>query len=228
MGLKHVEGRVIIKIDLEEKNWHTFSNGLRIRRERRYNEFNRRITEPVNATVVSADNIPEGSEILIQFNEICDTNKIFNYQQLSGDEIASSVKYYSINEEQCFLWRENKSEKWKPLKNFATALRVFKPYSGNIAGIKPLQIKDVLYLTSGEFEGYVMNTLKASDYEIIFQTEEGREGRIIRTRHYEGRWHDREEMAAINYELTDLLLEGKLLIGLETSDAKTIKEIKVA
>lgn len=226
MSLKHVSGRVIIQIDLDAKNWHTFQSGLKIRRERKYNEFDRKITEPVNAIVISGENIPEGVEILIHPNAINDTNKINNYTSLSGDETASTVKYYSIEEEQCFIFYDG--EEWKPLKGFATALRVFKPYSGNIAGIKPLQVKDVLYITSGEYKCKIVHTLKACDYEIIFQTHDGIEGRIIRLRHYENMNHDREEIISIRNDLTKKLYNGELLIGLSISDCKTLNHFEYA
>jgi hypothetical protein len=221
--LKHVEGRIIASVDLQYKNWHTFSSGLKIRRERQYNELNRRITEPVNAIVIDAENIPVGSEILFHPNEIHDSNRIFNNEKLSGDETASSVKYYSLNEGQCFIWRENSESAWKPIKGFATGLRVFNPYFGAIQGILPEQIKNVLYITSGEYAGQICHTLKACDYEIIFQDSNGREGRIIRLRHYEGEYHDREEIIMVRHDLTNKLNNGELLIGLSPSDCKKLK-----
>ena len=51
--LKYVYGRVIVKINTNLKNSHTFESGLKIRRERQYNEFNRRVTQPTNAIVIS-------------------------------------------------------------------------------------------------------------------------------------------------------------------------------
>lgn len=222
--LKHVKDRVVISIDLNYKNWHTFSDGTKIARLRQFNELNRRITEPVNAIVVSAENIPTGSEILIHVNEIHDSNKIFNYSPLSGNEAASTIKYYSVNEYQCFIYKEKDTSRWLPLKNFATGLRVFKPYTGNIAGIKPLQIKDCLYITAQKsLEGLVVNTLRSADYEIIFQNEKCQEQRIIRCRHYE-ELHDREEIIAINYDLTEQVNDEKLLIGLSISDCQTLNQ----
>lgn len=223
MSLKHVSGRVIVSIDLDGKDSHKFEDGTVIYRGRRFNNLNRRETEPVNAHVISGENIPEGVEILAHPNAFCEANKIHNYLALSGNETASSVKYFSIEEEQCFIWYDKKSATWNPLKGFATALRVFKPYSGNIAGIKPLQIRDVLYITSeGDLKGKVVNTLKACDYELIFMdSTTGREGRIIRLRHYDYR-HDREEIIAINHNLTEKVESGELLVGLSISDCKNI------
>lgn len=221
INLKYVDGRIIIKIDLDYKNQHTFESGQQIYIGRQFNNLNRRETEPVNAWVVDAEYIEKGSEILIHPNSICDANKICNYASVSVEE-ANSLRYYSIEENSAFLFREG--ENWKPLKNFATALRVFKPYSGKIEGILPEQIKNVLYLTSGEFEGQICHTVKSADYEIIFQGTNGREQRQIRCRHYEGFDHDREELIMIRHDLTKELKKGNLLIGLSPEDCKKIKE----
>jgi hypothetical protein len=71
-------GRVIIKINLESKNTHTFADGTKIRLERQYDNFNMRYVKPVNAEVVSSKYIPEGSEILIHHNATHDTYRLFS------------------------------------------------------------------------------------------------------------------------------------------------------
>lgn len=215
--LKHTDGRIIIKIDIDSKDIHTFDSGVQIYRGRRFNNLNRRETEPVNAWVVSAEDIPAGLEILIHPNSICDANKIFDYAG-SSVEHGNSVRYYSIEEPSAFLFREG--QEWKPLKGFATALRVFKPYSGALVGIEPTQIKNVLYLTSGDLKGLVCHTVKAADYEIIFTGTRGKEERIIRCRHYEDKPHDREEILLIDYGLTEKVNKGELLIGLSSTDCE--------
>lgn len=215
VDLKHTIGRVVISIDLEGKNSHTFSDGQKIYIGRQFNNLNRRETEPVNAYVVSAENIPQGSEILIHPNAIHDTNKIFGF-----NEDISDVKYYSIPEEQCYLWKNN--EDWQPLKNFATGLRIFIEYKGVLEGIEHTQIKNVLYITSGHLKGKVVHTLKACDYEVIFMGDRGVEERVIRLRHYENEINEREEIVAIDDILTQEVKSGNLLIGISSSDAKSI------
>lgn len=214
--LLHVNGRVIISINLEEKNSHTFSNGQKIYIGRQYNNLNRRETEPVNAFVVDAEYIPRGVEILIHPNSIHDSNKIFGV----GEDMTT-VRYYSIPETQCYLWKDSDGQ-WQPLKGYATGLRVFKPYNGAILGIEPEQIKDVLYITSGELDGKVVKTLKASDYEIIYMGKDGREERIIRCRHFEGEINEREEVIAIDENLTKEVEKRNLMVGVSKSDAKYI------
>ena len=218
--LKWVQGKVIISVDLESKNSHTFEDGTKIRLERQWNNLNVRETHPVNAIVISGEGIKSGSQILIHPNMTHDTYKINDYFPLSGEEAGSDIKYYSIPEEQCYAWLDG--DEWKPLKNFDFALRVYKPYSGIIEGIEPELIKDVLYVTTGEYRGKIVHTLKACDYEIIFQGTNGREDRLIRFRHYPNQEHEREEVIAVDDYLTDLLNDNKLLVGLSPSKAKTI------
>lgn len=216
--LKHTYGRVIVRVNLESKNYHTFEGGGTIRRERNFNEFNRRITQPTNAIVISGNNIEKGSEILISHNAVHDTNKIFSYQSRSRD-----VQYFSIPEYDCFAWRD-KDGQMRPMENFEFGLRVFKPYQGMILGQPPTQIKDVLYITTGTLKGNVVHTLKASDYQIIYQNTDGREANLIRVRHSENEGFDREEIQAISHSLTDNVIRGTLLIGLTEKDCKTLKE----
>lgn len=223
--LKHTEGRVVVSVNLEGKNTHKFADGTVIRLERQYNNLNRRETEPVNAMVISGENIPVGSEILIHPNCTHDVNKIFNYKNLSGKEEASDVKYYSVREEDCFLWLGEDGE-CKPIAPYETALRVFKPYEGLIEGVPPAVLKDVLYVTSGDLKGQVVKTLKACDYQIVFQDTNGREGNAIRFRPNGDEKHDREpEAIAVLHELTKKVKSGKYLVGIDIRDAKPINEL---
>ena len=221
--LSHVQGRVVIKIDVEGKNSHRFDNGMVIRRERQYNEFNRRITEPVNAVVISADYIPAGAEILIGHNSLHDTNKLFNYDNLSGAAEATDVRYYSLPEEDCFAWR-GKDGVMKPLKNFEFGLRVFEPYKGVMIGVPPTVLKDKLFVTTGKLSGKVVGTLKSADYEIVYQGLNGKEERLIRFRHSPDSDFEKEEVAYIDHNLTKRVRKGELLVGLSVSDAKKLND----
>jgi hypothetical protein len=110
-----------------------------------------------------------------------------------------------------------------PLKGFATGLRVFIPYKGVIEGIPNEQIKNVLYITSGEFKGKVVHTLKACDYEIIFIGTKGVEERIIRCRHFEDECNEREEIVCVDQYLTDKVNKAELLIGISENKSQTLK-----
>jgi len=220
MKLKTPENRVIIKVDLESKNSHTFKDGTKIKLERQYDNFNMRYVKPVNAEVVSAKDIPEGAEILIHHNATHDTYKIFNYLRPT-EEASSDMQYFSIPIEECFMWRDKKCSTWNPLNNFITGLRIFEPYKGILEGIDATLIKNKIYVTSGELSGNVVGTVISSDYEIIYQDDDGTEGKIIRLRYYpEG--NDRNEVISIEHEMTNKVKNGELLVGYNVSDAKKL------
>jgi len=222
--IKHAHGRVIIQVDMEFKNSHRFEDGTQIKLVRGVNNFDRKYTEPINAIVMSSENIPSGAEILIHHNSLHDSNRLFNYKPLSGAEIASDIRYFSIPELEAYLWRMGNDE-WQPVKGFATALRVFEPYKGILQGIPPKQIKDTLLITSGKLKGKVVMTLKSSDYQLCFQ-DNGRERNVIRIRHDDDNEIEREEVVLIHDEFTRKVGNGELLVGLNQSDAKTIKELQ--
>jgi len=220
MKLISPANRVIIKVDLESKNSHTFKDGTKIKLERQYDNFNMRYVKPVNAEVVNAKDIPAGAEILIHHNATHDTYKIFNYQRPTA-EASSDIQYFSIPIEECFMWREEKSSTWNALNNFITGLRIFEPYNGFLQGIDPSLIKNKIYVTSGDLAGNVVGTVISSDYEIIYQNDDGTEGKIIRLRYYpEG--NDRNEVISVEHEYTERVKNGELLVGYSISDAKKL------
>jgi len=220
MKLISPANRVIIKVDLESKNSHTFKDGTKIKLERQYDNFNMRYVKPVNAEVVNAKDIPEGAEILIHHNATHDTYKIFNYQRPTA-EASSDIQYFSIPIEECFMWRTEKGSTWNALNNFITGLRIFEPYNGFLQGIEPSLIKNKIYVTSGELAGNVVGTVISSDYEIIYQNDDGTEGKIIRLRYYpEG--NDRNEVISVEHEYTERVNKGELLVGYSISDAKKL------
>ncbi len=220
MKLKAPANRVIIKVDLESKNSHTFKDGTKIKLERQYDNFNMRYVKPVNAEVVSANGIPEGAEILIHHNSTHDTYKIFNYQRPTA-EASSDMQYFSIPIEECFMWRTEKGSTWNALNNFITGLRVFEPYTGFLQGIDPTLVKNKIYVTSGDLAGNVVGTVISSDYEIIYQNDDGTEGKIIRLRYYPD-GNDRNEVISVEHELTETVKNGYLLVGNSVSDAKKL------
>lgn len=214
--MKHVQGRILVKADKDGKNWHTFSNGQRIRLEREYDNLDRKHTSQVLGEVISGEGVPSGAMILFHHNAMHPVNQIFNHIVLNGEELASGIQVYSIPETECYLWKMSGEKDWKPLKGFAIALRVFEPYSGSLEGIPPKKINNVLYITSGELKGKVCHTLKACDMPIIFNNEDGIEETIIRLRHFEGDvLNEREEVIAIDNLLTKKVKKGELLVGID-------------
>jgi hypothetical protein len=169
---------------------------------------------------VAAKDIPEGAEILIHHNATHDTYKLFNYLRPTA-EASSDIQYFSIPIEECFLWRDGQDKAWQPLNNFVTGLRIFEPYTGFLEGIPSTLIKNKIYVTSGDLIGKVVTTLISSDYEIIYQNDDGTEGKIIRLRYYpEG--HERNEVIAIDHNLTSRVINNEVLIGYGISDASRL------
>lgn len=222
-NLTHVENRIIVSIDHDKKNWHRFEDGTEIRIERKYDNFNMRHVNPVNAIVVSGENLPEGAEVIVHHNCIHETNLINNYQALSGKAIASDIKYYSILDSEAFAYYDG--EKWMPLKGYDFALRIYRPYTGVIDGIEPELIKQVLWITTGQYKDQACITLQASDYQLIFQGKKNKEENIIRLRTEENTKEQRDsEVVAIHNKYTKMVLNGELIVGLTKSDAKPINE----
>lgn len=222
--MKHVPGRVIVKADIEGKNWHTFSHGLKIRIERDFNNLDRKHTQQVLGEVVSAEGVPTGAMILFHHNAIHPVNMILNNSQLSGDDIAAGIRYFSFSESECYLWKEYGEKQWKPMKGFGVALYTYKPYKGNIEGILPEKLDNILYIASGgNFAGKVCNCLKYTGMPIVYVNERGIEETIIRFRTYE-EYDTREEIVAVNDEITEMVYNGEILVGTSQKDCKTLKE----
>lgn len=221
-NIKTVTGRVVIKVDESQKNFWTFKDGTEIRLERDFDNFDRSYTKQVLGTCLDAEAIPKGALVLFHFNAIHDVNTVFNHGTLSGEEIASGIKIISIPEWECFLWKMPGEKDWNPIKGFAIAERVFRPYEGIIAGIDPKRIPNVLYIKTGELAGNVCRTLTAADYTIKFRNEAGVDEQIIRVRHFEDEYHEREELVAIDHGLTDKVNAGELLVGYSPRECRKL------
>lgn len=222
IGIRSPNGRIVLKVFMEEKNFHTFTDGTKIRLERKYDNFNLRYVNPCQGFVVADENLPIGTQVLFQYNAIQETFRVYNYNHLSGEDVASDIRYYSIPSEMAYAYLDG--TEWKPIKPYAFGLRVFRPYSGILEGIEPTLLKDTLYVYTGELSGKIVKTVKAADYCIVHQGIDGREGNIIVFKHYEDEDSDREEVLCILDELTDKVKNGELLVGLNISNAHKLKK----
>jgi hypothetical protein len=215
-NLTHVGGKVVVKVDIDGKDSWVFESGERIEYRRRFNNFNKRQTEPVNAIVISGEGMQKGAEILIDHKAIHDSARIFDYK-----DDNSTVQYYSIQNEMCFAWYDEDKKEWQPIRPYEFGLNVFSPYKGLIQGLPPTQMKDTLFVLTGELKGQVVKTIVASSYTIVFQDRNGREGNIIRFRPFGDPKTKREEEAiAILHPETDKVLSGELLVGVAIKDCK--------
>ncbi len=219
--LKHAPGRVVIKCDTNYKENETLSSGLVLGRPRDWNQFDMKIKNPTQAIVISAEYIPKGAIVLIGHTTIHDTNRIFNYKEVSG----SDVNYYSIPENQVFLWRMG-NEEWKTIFPFETALKIWKPYKGFLVAVEPTFLKDTLFVTSGELKWKAVKTVKSSDYVVTYrEPSTGKERKLLRFRPFGNEKEHREPEAIGEAEdITQAILNDEYLIGIELSDAKKCSE----
>lgn len=220
--LKAAAGRVIVKVKMDEKDSYTFQSGLKIAIQRNTENFDRKYVAITQGEVIDSEYIPKGATVYFHHNGSHENNHIYNYKSLNSQDIANEIRYFSIPEGECFLYRVGDGE-LLPLKGFATALRVFKPYKGILQGIESSLLKNVLYLTSGTLKGKVCHTLKACDYQLTVLVD-GRDRNIIRVRDAGQVEEQREELVAINNAYTQQVKGGGLYVGLTTSDCKPLKE----
>lgn len=219
-NLVHIQDRIVVKVDMLSKNYHLFEDGTKFRIERQFNQFNRRIAQPVNCIVISGEGIPKNAEILVSHNALHESNRINDYKNNFESEESDRVRYFSIPDYECFAWREGGGE-WNPIPPFEFALMVFKPYEGVLEGIEPTEIKDTLYVTSGDLKGNVVKTLKGCAYVVIYQDTNGRENYLLRFRPHGCEKTKREEEAiAILHNETELVNSGKLFVGYDTKNCK--------
>jgi hypothetical protein len=211
--IKGMNNRIIVSVDMEYKNHFKLTDDVNLKLMRDIEQFDGRIKSPVNAIVISGEGLEAGWEILIGHNCAHPTHQIHNH----GLDIPVDTKIYSLSVEQCFIYRENKEAKWKPCKGFLIVERIFKPYTGILLGIPPTEIKNALFVTSGNFLHQVLLTGLYCDYTIVFQEANGRESHITRMRDAH---EERDEALAISHSLTDLVLSGELLIGETAETAK--------
>lgn len=227
--LKVPKGRVLLRVDTDFKNNYNIigENGkeVTLRLERNVENLNMREVAPVEGICLYSDYIPENAIVAVNHNSFHPTNEVFDHSQLSGEEIASGIKIYSVPEVECYLWRKPNNSEWQPLKGFAIGLRVFEPYMGALEGIEPTLIKDTLYVKTGIFKGKVVRTVKAADYEMVIRGTSGREERIIRFRNFE-QYNDREEVLYVEPELTAKVKNGLLLVGLTNKNCCKLEEMK--
>lgn len=221
--MKSVKGKVIIKVDIEQKNGYTFSDGTNLIMPRDVENLNKCYTWQTMGECIDAENIPKGALILFHHNATHDVNVVFDSDLLTKEEKLEGFKIISIKEHECFLWKQKgECDSWNTTKGFATAYRVFQPYVGRMVGIEPKLIKNVLYIRDGEFKDKVVHTLKAADYQITFRNEKGVDENFVRCRHFEDEYHEREEITAVDNGMTEKVRNGELLIGITVNDAKIL------
>jgi hypothetical protein len=210
---KATRDRIIVKVDRNFKNSHKLSNGTVLQVSRRVMEADRKYTEPTNATVIDAENIPSGVECLLHHNAL---HNVF----LLG-ESDDGLPIYSITKTHCYAWRTENND-WQPTDHYEFGLRVFKPDNSKYDGILPTKIKNRLYVTTGQYKGQVIITMAASDYEITFMDRNGQTNKLIRFRHSKKTTLIRDEFICVDNDLTEKVNKEEYLIGFDAKNCKKI------
>lgn len=214
--MKAIKGKSLVRVDINKKNWHTFESGLRIEIRRGYNNFDQREVRPVQGICEDSEKIPKGSEVLVHHNATHDTYKVFNEKKL-GEE--NDIVLFSVPDNFIYAYREEGSKEWMPLEGFMIVKRVFQPTVMDAKIYIPTQVlKNRLYVSRGTFEGLCINTAIACDYEIVFQGTNDQEQRLIRMRDTSNLEYN--ECLGVDYEYTEKINKGELLVGL-TADTAT-------
>lgn len=223
INVKHVEGRICVLVDVNQKNYFTFKDGTVIKLERDVQNLDRGYTQQVLGTVIDAEHVPSGALILFHFNSLHPSNEVLNHKELSGEDIASGIKIYSLPVDECYLWK--KDGEWQGIHPFVTGLRVYRPYVGLIEGMRPTKLKNTLYIKEGRYAGKVVTTVIAADHVITFRNENGVDENILKCRDYQYDIdYDRQEIIAVREDLTKELEEGLLYVGLSGDTSEPLNK----
>ena len=219
--LENTPRRVLIEVDITQRNTYRFDNGTELIMFPKTNEFDRRKWMPVSGLVISSDSIPCQSEILVEHNSLEPVNAVVEYENSNPN-----IKMYSVPEMECYAWRLPDQDRWHATKYYAIAERLFKPYAGILQNIKPERIKNTLLILSGELKGNVVHILKDGEYEIIYQDRNGKPNQLLVTFNAPAEEigdmvvDAKQEVIAIDYFLTEKWLNGELYAGLTPDHAK--------
>lgn len=249
--LNHVQDRVIISVDVTQKNTYQFGNGQILVMFPNTNQLDRRYHAPVSGTVISAEDIPVGVEVLVEHNSCHVVNEIVD---LKDDN--PNIKFYSVPKLECFAWRLITNEyteadlvyyfdglvprtmlpysgiwsEWQPTKYYAIGERVYEPYTGILQNIKPTRIKNTLLIKTGEFKDKIVHIIKNGEYTIIYQDTNGKPNELLVTFHVEDEselsdpiLNAKQEILAVSETLTQRYHNGELLTGLTEDNCKPIE-----
>ena len=222
--MKALTGFVIIKIDTRQKERYRLGGTDIVLDITRGFNWNQREDRPTLATIIDGENLPSGTDVLVNYLALEPVYEILDEDILTKHEKQQGYKILSIPNDMCFAYF-HKGE-WHPCKEYLITMRVYKPYGGMLLGVEPVLVKNIMYVVKGysegtekdkvDLSGKVAVTLDWADYEIIWTNRDNQEERIIRTR-------DREVIGIDNSAL-EKINKGEYLIGLSPKTAKKLKE----
>ena len=219
MKMHCTKGNVIVKVDLELKNSYMLSpnNKIILRRDVGEENLNRRLSQPVQGIVIDAEKIPKNCVVLIHHNA---THASYEIMDVPNEP---HTKIFSIPVGLIFCHSTDLFN-WTACENFLITLRIFKPYKGALSGVTSSLIPHRLYIVSGlsedgeDLSGKVCIVTKNSDYQIVYQGNNGREAYVLRTRS--------REILAIDPKTLHEAQTGGYLLGYSYKDAQTLEGIK--
>lgn len=223
--LRHAPHKVLIEVDITQRNSYRFANGTELVMFPKTDQFDKRFWAATSGIVVSADDMPAGSEVLIEHNSCEPTNAVVEYENANPN-----IKLFSVPEMEVYAWRSPHYNEWVATKYYAIGLHVYKPYKGILQNIKAEVIKNTLLILSGELKDKVVHILKNGEYTIVYQDRNGKPNELLVTFNAPPEEQGdiiidaKQEVIAIDHSLTERWLNGELLAGLTHENAKSIKQ----
>jgi hypothetical protein len=229
-----LNSRVLVSVDTTYRDKYKLTETIDIQMVRDIDQFDYRMKNPVNATVISGRGLKKSQELLLNHNSICETNRICD---TGLDDLSTpNIKYYCIPENEVYMYRDaydalDGCGGWQPYTYYdfdantkawketqvLIVKKVFRPVQ-SILVLPPKEVEDRLFVIRGNYEGNVLITDKYCYYTIYYQEVTGRDAHISRM--LDNEW----EVIGISHDLTAQVLKGELLIGDTPEDAKTYND----
>lgn len=218
--MRALRNKVLIRIDMTQKEKYSLGNGKTLHWQRGFN-FNLREDRATYGYVVDGNGMKEGTPVLVNYLSTEPSYAADNETILTEEEKKEGFRIRNIEADMIFCYFDG--EKWQPCKGFLITKRIFKPYNGLLVGIEHERIKGRLYVVKGfdEYDGEVTDlsgkvccVTPHSDVELIWHDESSRERRLIRTMN--------REIEAIDNDMTEQVKNGELLVGVAHNYCSTL------
>lgn len=219
--MKAIKNFVLIKIDVTQKEKYALTKDVTIQIIKGFS-FNLRVERSSMGYVIDGEGLPHGSKLLINYLGLEPTYHVPNYNYLTEEEVKEGYKVINIPKDMAFAY--NSGTGWIPCEDYLITLRIFKPYKGLMTGIEPQIVKNRMFVVAGydnydgektDLSGLVAVTTPNCDYHITYHDTDNKQYDLMRSMN--------REIEAIDYDMTEKLNNGELLIGYSPNDCKTLK-----
>jgi hypothetical protein len=236
MNLLPLNNRIVIKVDTDYRTRYKLTDTIELQMVRNVEQFDERMKNPVNATVIAGRGLTEGMELLLSHHSVHEVNRLTDTGLDSLD--TPNIKYYSVPEGDVYMYRdaynpEDVCNGWRAyssleydsesdqfvMTDILIVKKVFRPKSTGLIWLPPVEIENKLFVVRGNrYEGKVLMTAQYCYYTIYYQEVTGKQCHISRMK--DTHW----EVEGIANDLTAGVVSGELLIGDTPEDAKTYSE----